>query len=332
MARKTRKPRGLDKYLPLIRKSVPYALSIAIHLCAILVITLTAKVILMPAIDSSRELPIIPQAQLADANSTPGGSLKSSNALDPLRENLISPLSTPSSPAKSTFIIEQTDPTLPGAWAIGMPSNLGVERGSSGEPTFGVAGAVGAQAPQSQFMGLGGNATRIVYIFDASASMEGKLKFLTDEVKASIALLKPTQSFNVLFFQKESFLAADSKYLIPATDKNKAEAKDHFLDPDKIKTAGATNPIPALQFAFDLNPQLVYLLTDGDFSGPGNPAVIQFCAQHAQNGKIKINTIAFTSPIPENAPNNPDEPFIKALKEIAKVSGGNFRQISNYSK
>lgn len=332
MPPKKRKPRGIALYLPLLKRSVPFLLSVAIHLSIILIIAMSAKVILAPNKDPLRELPIIPQAMLADTN--PGGALRSSNNTeDPLGNKLISPIATPSSPSKSTFILDHADPALPGvASTVGIPSDLGIQRNSGNEPTFGVGNASGVQAPRSQFLGLGGNATRIVYVFDASASMDGKLKFLTDEVKASIALLKPTQSFNVLFFQKESFLAADAKNLIPATDKNKSSVTESFLDPNRIRTAGATNPIPALQFAFDLNAQLIYLLTDGDFSGPGNPAVIQFCKEKCQNGRIKINTIAFTSPQADNTPNNPDESFIKTLQEIASQSGGQFRQVSNYSR
>ena len=46
--------------------------------------------------------------------------------------------------------------------------------------------------------------------------------------------------------------------------------------------------------------RLAYLLTDGDFSGPGNEKVVEFCKKMTADGRCKINTIAY---IPKDGKN-----------------------------
>ena len=75
-----------------------------------------------------------------------------------------------------------------------------------------------------------------------------------------------------------------------------------------------TNPIPALELAFKQQPDLIYLLTDGDF--PDNEAVLSRIHTLNKSGHVKINTIAFVND------RDTDKAFIDLLKQIAKESGG----------
>jgi hypothetical protein len=83
--------------------------------------------------------------------------------------------------------------------------------------------------------------------------------------------------------------------------------------------------IPSLELAFAQKPELIYLLTDGDF--PDNDAVIRLCRQRAGDGRTKINTIAFCA---KEALDRADTlEYIKMLKTIASDSGGRFRLVTN---
>ena len=85
-------------------------------------------------------------------------------------------------------------------------------------------------------------------------------------------------------------------------------------------TAGQTDPIPALELAFKQKPQLIFLLTDGDF--PDNNAVLSRCRELNKDHTVKINTIAFVGD------SDNDVEFMKVLTDIAKENGGLFKKVS----
>jgi hypothetical protein len=128
-------------------------------------------------------------------------------------------------------------------------------------------------------------------------------------------VLKPIQSFSVIFFQEEQAAFTD-KSLVVANADNKRKAYE-FLD--RISPHGSTDPMAGLKIAFDQNPQLIYLVTDGDFDQVGNAAVEKYIAERNANKQVKICTIAFVSR---------GEEYEKVLKRIAEQSGGTFRYVS----
>jgi uncharacterized protein with von Willebrand factor type A (vWA) domain len=153
-------------------------------------------------------------------------------------------------------------------------------------------------------------------VCDASGSMMNKMVPLKNELKRTIDQLRPIQAFSVIFFADEKPQALSQQLLMASPD-NKRKAYD-FLQ--NVSTAGQTNPIPALELAFKQRPQLIFLLTDGDF--PDNNAVLTKIRELEKTTPVKINTIAFVS----NTDN--DKEFIKVLDTIAKENGGRFKQVS----
>ena len=147
--------------------------------------------------------------------------------------------------------------------------------------------------------------------------MLNKMATLKNELQKAVEGLKPIQSFNIIFFQDQKCVALDNDAMVPATPDNKRKAYA-FLD--NVTTSGTTDPIPGLTLAFSQHPQLVYLLTDGDF--PDNKAVKAKIAELNHDHKTKINTIAFV--------NNPDTDteFLALLEDIAKSNGGTFRHVA----
>ena len=99
------------------------------------------------------------------------------------------------------------------------------------------------------------------------------------------------------------------------TPENKSKTYKFLED---TTARGRTDPIPGLEAAFKLQPQLLFLLTDGDF--PDNEAVKTWIRQQNKDKKIKINTIAFVG--------TEDKEYQKVLREIAQENGGVFRFVS----
>jgi hypothetical protein len=133
------------------------------------------------------------------------------------------------------------------------------------------------------------------------------------ELRKAVDTLKPIQSFDIIFFSEDSYVALD-KQLLLAVPENKRKAYD-FLD--KTAPHGSSDPIPGLRLAFATNPQLMYLLTDGDF--PNNAQIIEELKKLNANKKTKINTIAFGGEAGDD--------YHKFLDQIAKEHGGMFKHV-----
>src|SRR5205807_2561534 len=134
-----------------------------------------------------------------------------------------------------------------------------------------------------------GNVGTIVFICDASGSMMNKRLALNSELKKAIDKLKAIQGFNVIFFSKESKADAfSSGQLVMATPDNKSKAYSYI---DNTSFAGTSYVIPGLEIAFRQRPQLIYLLTDGDFENETNDVVLRKVRDLEKGAPIKINTI-----------------------------------------
>jgi len=198
-----------------------------------------------------------------------------------------------------------------GVTGRGIGTGIGMGAGPDSGPLlpFGTPGggsSAGAMFPKDP-------ARRIVYVCDASGSMLEKFDTLKRELSKAVRRLDPVQSFDVIFFQEQNCRRV-SEELIMATPDNKARA-DRFLE--TIVPRAETNPIPALELAFRQKPDLIYLLTDGDF--PDNQAVLDCIVRYNQGKRIRINTIAFVGD------RDKDTAFTELLKQIAKESSGTYR-------
>lgn len=194
-------------------------------------------------------------------------------------------------------------------------SGSGDGDGSGPLAPFGQPGG-GGIGPHGPVFGHGGNAHKIAFVCDASGSMLNKFSTLRRELTNTIQGLKPIQSFNLIFFQEQSRSALSDAGLIMATPENKLKATNYLED--KVTPRGETNPIPGIELAFQQKPDLIYLLTDGDF--PDNKAVLKRIQELNRTAKIKINTIAFVGE------GDNDTEFKAILQQIAKESGGNYNE------
>jgi hypothetical protein len=199
----------------------------------------------------------------------------------------------------------------------GPGTGAGTGDGSGALAPFGPAGGGGGIGPKFMKVGFGGNVRSIIFLCDASGSMIPKMPYLKEELMNAVDKLKPIQWFNVEFFvnDKPQQLA---DHLLPATPENKRKCAE-FLN--AVAAAGSpTDPIVSLTLAFKQQPQLIFLLTDGDFSD--NAAVLTRVRQMNASGKTKVNTIAFVGE------NDTDKEFINTLTQIAKETGGVFKRVA----
>ena len=189
---------------------------------------------------------------------------------------------------------------------------------------YGSPGESGGIGPKGPVFGAGGNARRIAFVCDASGSMINKMPVLKEQLSKAFMGLKPIQSFELIFFQDQKFDSfikySHKEALVAATPEAKRKAAN-FLQ--GVTTTGSTNPIPGIIAAFKTKPQLMYLLTDGDF--PDNDAVLKVVTDLEKalppNERVKINTIAFVGD------GDNEVAFLDLLKKIAKDSGGTFRHV-----
>jgi hypothetical protein len=191
--------------------------------------------------------------------------------------------------------------------------------GSGALAAFGTPGG-GGIGPQGPVFGAGGNARTIVFVCDCTGSMINKIAQLKVELSRAVQNLKVVQSFNIVFYQDQKVLKLDAG-LIMATSENKRKAETWLGD---IVTAGTTDPVPALTFALQEKPQLMYFLTDAaDF--PDVAAVQNVFRKVNTDHKTKVNTILFVETKEEKEQNKESEPLMDG---IAKENGGKFRWVT----
>jgi hypothetical protein len=158
-----------------------------------------------------------------------------------------------------------------------------------------------------------GNARKLVFLCDASGSMMPKFDALRAELRRAIDGLRANQEFDVIFFYGDGFMAMDQGLMF-ALPENKRRAYE-FLD--RVAAHSTSDPIPGLRAAFKTRPELIFMLTDGDF--PNNAAVLDEIRKQNAGGHVKVNTIAFM---------DRGEAYEKLLSDVAKETGGLFRFVS----
>lgn len=170
----------------------------------------------------------------------------------------------------------------------------------------------GSSGPR--FFGLGASAKeakRIIYVVDRSGSMLDTFRFVQDELRRSIEALRRSQKFHVIFFNTGPPLESPPRRLVSAIDKQK-EVFFAFLE--NVVPQGGTDPSSAIYRALSLEPDLVYLLSDGvDFDS----RLLDNIAEWNAKINAKIFTIAYM-----------DRDGRRILERIARDHGGSFTFVS----
>jgi hypothetical protein len=205
--------------------------------------------------------------------------------------------------------------------ALGIKSSFGpngknlLGNGTEGGPGIAPFGIPGGGSIGVKFTTLPPDrgVQKVVFLCDSSGSMTTKFDALRTEIRKAIDGLRPSQEFDIVFFSEDGFVALD-KQLLYALPENKRRAYE-FLD--SVPTRGSSDPRQGLRAAFATKPELIYMLTDGDF--PDNAAVLNEVAKLKAKQGTMVNTIAFM---------DRGESYEKLLQDIAKATGGVFRFVS----
>lgn len=194
-------------------------------------------------------------------------------------------------------------PALPGAdsWTPGS----GAARGMPGGGTT------------TQVFGAQGTGSRFVYVFDRSASMEGfagrPIRAAKRELVNSLKDLGDLHQFLIVFYNEQPtvFNPAYPKPpgLVFGTELNKRLAESFI---QQIQPAGGTRHDEALRLAMNVQPDVIFLLTDAD-DPKLSPSELESIRRRNRGGTV-INAIEFGSrPSPE-----PDN----FMMRLARQNGG----------
>ncbi|MGE5192057.1 MAG: VWA domain-containing protein [Deltaproteobacteria bacterium] len=166
----------------------------------------------------------------------------------------------------------------------------------------------------SQFFELETAGTKFVYVLDGSASMtephseaRTRLERVKIELVRSIGGMPEQMEFFVIFFNRNS-VPMPAEKLQPATLDNKRKYLEWCA---RVKGGGGTDPRAALKRALELEPDVIYLLTDGVF----NPAAVEEVTRLNAHG-VSIHTFCFGDAAGESL-----------LKNIAQKNNGTYKFI-----
>lgn len=154
-----------------------------------------------------------------------------------------------------------------------------------------------------------GRRNKIVYIIDRSGSMTDSIWFVKSELRRSIRSLKGSQKFHVIFYSTGPALELPAGRLVPAVPANRDVAFEFI---DGIVASGGTDPRDAIRAAFRLRPDVIHLLSDGEFDAP-KKTVQLIDKLNARHG-VKINTYCYLYESPS-----------QVMQTIAARNGGTYK-------
>ena len=155
------------------------------------------------------------------------------------------------------------------------------------------------------FFGATGKGSKFVFVFDRSGSMTGRpLEAVKRGLIQSLEPLKSNHSFNIIAYDSDYVKWKDK--LVPATTENKVGAIKFV---ENVAVQGGTEPFAPLLEAISQKPEVIFFMTDGEFSLDVNEIV-------RRSRGLNINTVQFSDGQP-----------LAVLQELAKRTGGDFRLV-----
>jgi len=144
-----------------------------------------------------------------------------------------------------------------------------------------------------------------------------KIADLKAGLSEAVQSLKPTQSFNIVFYQDTKVLKLDSR-TIPANPENKRKAEAWL---GGIVTAGTTDPVPAMTFALQSKPKLIYFIAD-HVETPALSELQRICKRFDADHRTKIDTMLLVEIQGEEDANQDLEDL---MRSISGDTGGVFK-------
>ena len=174
---------------------------------------------------------------------------------------------------------------------------------------------VSTGATEARFFGVAGTGQAVVYVCDASGSMMATSDVMVSQLQRALLAMHASQVFNVIFFSgNRSPVAFDARNVVPADADNKLAA---FGFAKRYSCGGNSRGLAAITSALSRNPDLIYLVTDGDFDD--SDSILATIRSMNADRFTTINVILVSGA----AGNDPDS--YKFLKQIADENGGTCR-------
>lgn len=147
------------------------------------------------------------------------------------------------------------------------------------------------KAAKAGFFGAKEVASRFVFVIDNSNSMtDGRFETALNELAKTITQLSPKQSYYVIFYSDTAyglFFPRTVRNLIPATADNK-KLTLYWLQ--TVQLCLKTNGAEAIQAAYQLNPDVIFVLGDGAF-GDLNAIKAVMANRTAAQKKITLHAL-----------------------------------------
>jgi hypothetical protein len=319
---------------PWVQNVLPLATSLALHI-GIIVLGIVLYQAVKQVTNPNKDQVIIPESKSIEKNAMPGGiehpGLNNDKTRDAAQDAI-------KNSDDSGFAASVSNNLAAAGGGTGTEESSGFEGASStsgkgtsgtggagsafgsgsggGTAPWGVPGGGGGLLPKSNFLGVGGNATKVIYLCDASGSMLSVFNALKKNLKESINQLDVTQEFNVIFFSDDNCFPLFKDGMHIAGPDNKKNAMEFI---DNAVSTGGTVPLPAINFALHEKPELLYVLTDGFDNVASFDDVVNAFKLGNPDGKMHINCIFLQS--------DPDPKLEEILKQIAKTANGQFNKI-----
>ena len=183
------------------------------------------------------------------------------------------------------------------------------------------AGSLTPGPNATSFMNIVGDGQSFVYVIDISSSMQSgeRLNLARSQLKSSLRLLKPNQSFQVLFYNEVTTQMklrgriAEDLYLADPVKVLLAEQQI-----DRVRAEGGTEHLQPILHALRLEPDVVYFLTDGDQPKLSRNDLARVRDQNRSGANIHV--IEFASGVKESRE-------LSWLQLLASQSGGKYSYI-----
>lgn len=184
-----------------------------------------------------------------------------------------------------------------------------------GEATEPAASEPSGEPGVVSFFGAESHANRVVFVVDNSGSMQhGRMQTTLLELGAAIRRLSTSQEFYVVFFSDQAypmFYPDSVDKPLPATRENK-RTLSKWLRTVEMCLGGRL--LDAMDYAAAMEPDVVYLLTDGDIR---SPRTIERMTS-PDSWAFPIHTLGMGARTPQHG---------QILKSIADATGGTARPV-----
>lgn len=169
---------------------------------------------------------------------------------------------------------------------------------------------------RAQVYGVAGEGTKFVYVFDRSASMgsgNSPLSAAKAELLRSLESLGEMHQFQIIFYNERPVILdiRGNRQLVFGTAQNK-ELAAQFVG--AIPAEGGTEHEAALDLALQLQPDVIFFLTDADQPRLSPSQMLRIRRRNA--GRAAINTIEFGL--------GPDLGKENFLVQLARENGGQY--------